>query len=164
MYSIELQTQTQGTTLDLQEIKTFLKVDYNDDDALINRLMFAAFDYFETMTGVVLYEKSYYIYNDNSDANYILPLYPITAISELKINDKMVASGDYDDYIKGSKKKFIVCAEGDKVEVKFTCGAAKFDNRYYNVITELIAYWYEHRENEKVSENLNAKILQYATP
>jgi len=151
--------KTNQTTLGLDAIKLFIKVDYNDDDSLINRLVFAAFDYFEAMTGIVLYSKEYELYADNVDANYQLPRYPISEVTALSINEKEV---DITLYVKGNTRKYIVCSDGDTIEVAFKAGSTTFNDKYFNIISEMVAFWYENRQSEVLPAGLQQKLIQFA--
>jgi hypothetical protein len=149
--------RTNQTTLSLAQIKLFIKVDYNDDDELINRLVFAAFDYFEAMTGIVLYEKEYQLYGSDVERNYTIPRMPINEVTELHINGY---EKDVESFTKGITRKAIVCNEGDTIEVAFKAGSRTFDDKYFNIISEMVAFWYENRQSEALPQGLQMKLIQ----
>jgi hypothetical protein len=149
--------RTNQTTLSLAQIKLFIKVDYNDDDELINRLVFAAFDYFEAMTGIVLYEKEYKLYASNVEKNYTIPRMPINEVTELLING---FEREVETFTKGITRKFIVCNDGDTLEVAFKAGSTTFDDKYFNIISEMVAFWYENRQSEEFPKGIHSKLIQ----
>jgi hypothetical protein len=159
MEKVSLATRSKNLSLSLTAVKTFLKVDCTDDDLLIKRLVIAALDYFESMTGIVLSEKEYYYYNDRTDTNQVIPRTPITEVTDLMINTKSVEVEEFTKNIGGTL--ILKVAKDYEVECYFKAGSDNFNDEYYSIIMELIAYWYEFRQSETLPDYLISKINKY---
>jgi uncharacterized phiE125 gp8 family phage protein len=72
--------------LTLSDVKSHLKLDGNDDDGLLNRLIIAARQHIETRTGCALINQDWLIYFNNwpQSGQLEFPLFPVSVVSSLK--------------------------------------------------------------------------------
>lgn len=157
MYKLAVTSRTNATTLSIDDVKLHLKVEYNEDDVLINKLIFSAFDYFENATGIVLYPKKYRLRNTLADAYYEIPLTPLGTVTALTIDTEDLTADIETMVIDGQVQNQY---EAD-ITLEFSAGSDTFDNQYFNIISELVAYWYEFRNSEKLPDYLQQKINGY---
>ncbi len=78
-----------GQTLSLTEAKAHLRIDHDDDDALVQSLIATATDHLERTTGICLLTQTWRLYLDAWPEQGLvkLPGYPVTAISEIRVYD-----------------------------------------------------------------------------
>ena len=89
--------------IDVDEAKAHLRVDFADDDTLIEALLRSAQDHVELHTGQVLTERELEVTFDDfpsSGDHFIIPRAPVTAITSLKYDDsdgaeQTVGGADY---------------------------------------------------------------------
>lgn len=76
----------------LADAKTYLKVDYSDEDALITSLIKSVREDIEKFTGLSITAKTIEYFNDEIPEVVYLPYPSHTSITEVKINDVVTTS------------------------------------------------------------------------
>lgn len=97
------ETITGSEPITTTEAKSWLKVDFSDDDTLIGMLITSVRESLEKFTGLALIEKTIEYFDDEIDSEILLPYPAHTAITEVKINGVVSTS-----YVKTGLNQFIV--------------------------------------------------------
>lgn len=158
---VVVKTESSVEPVTLNDAKLHLRVDYDDDDALIAPMIKAARGYCETWTGRTFIEKALELSLDIFPfENYVrLPGQPVTAISSMKYTDSdgvehsMSVGTDYLVDIDGGR---VVLPYGgswpsatlypvNPVKVDYAAGGS-VPEAVVQAIKLLIGHWYENRE------------------
>ena len=147
----------------LADAKTYLKVDFTDEDTYIESLVKAAIEEIENATEQRLYDRSEVI--ETSKQTFVTPIYPINSITsifqggvELVEDTDYEVSGDWDKVF-----EFEDCEnEEPKVitlDVGHTAGTCPESLKLacYN----LIEYWFNNRGASDVPANVLSRISKY---
>jgi uncharacterized phiE125 gp8 family phage protein len=90
----------------LAEAKAYLKVDYADEDSLINMIISGVREQVEAFTGLGIVARTIEYFNDEIPTEIALPYPEHTTITEVKINDVVSTS-----YKKTGLTQFIIYPE-----------------------------------------------------
>jgi uncharacterized phiE125 gp8 family phage protein len=155
--------------LTVAELKTHLRVDNSDEDALIASLGEAARDYVERHTSVILCSRSFYLEADGfpSERNdIVLPIGPVTAVTQVgwrPVGGDTVQVGTVNtDYRASSNltplriRLPVLKTEWprtevatDAVQITVVAGyasAAEVPEMAKHAIRLMVGHWYENRE------------------
>lgn len=97
------ETITGSEPITATEVKSWLKVDFTDDDTLIAMLITSVRESLEKFTGLALIAKTVEYFNEEIESEILLPYPAHTAITEVKINGVISTS-----YVKTGLNQFIV--------------------------------------------------------
>lgn len=156
----------------MAELKAFLRVDYDDDDDLIEAMLKAVRKQCENFTGRALIEQTYSLFLDEIDKDHIqLPRQPLLEIIEVKLYDSDDNSLIYNpinygvDLISGKlvlKNQVSAGREYNGIEISFKAG---YGSNRDDVPSDLregikrsVSYLYENRGNDKDSSNYSKAI------
>ena len=153
---ITVVTESAESPVTLAEVKAWLKVDHNEDDAQLTELINSAVKTIESYINAPIILKTilfavdnYYVDDDYQFCIY-LPYNPI-AISFVKIYDKENVANTITDYEQYSKK-IVICStiasrSNQGYEVQFTSGIAAdamtTPADIKTVIKEIVAFYYD---------------------
>lgn len=96
-------TVTGSEPLTASEVKSYLKIDFSDDDTLIGTLITGVREQIEEYTGLALIAKTIVYFDDEIDDEIVLPFPVHSAISEVKFNGVVST-----DYVKTGSTQFII--------------------------------------------------------
>lgn len=161
MSELVVTTAALTTPVSLTNVKNYLKIDYSTDDTLITSLIEAARDYTEAYLGSTLITTEYTYYTDKFSYIMRIPLGPVQSIDSVKYYNTAgtLTTLSTDDYsASGDKRRIIVTdiptLEDDRlsaVQIAFTAGYSDTESSVPDIIKtaiyEMIAYWYEIRED-----------------
>jgi len=84
----------------LEEVKSYLKITYTDDDNLLNDLITSSRQLAENYVGVSLITKTITVFfdEDEVESDYLLPFPPHDAIIEVKRADTVLSADQYQKY------------------------------------------------------------------
>lgn len=182
-YSLQETTQPAVLPLSATEVKTYLRIDNDSDDALIENLIAAACKLCERSTGLSLINREISLYMDAWD-NEILPLpsVPVVSVNAIKVYSSETSSSVYSasNYYVDNKNLYnprIVLKEGpviplpgidvNGIEIQYTAGfgasAEYVPALLKQGMLQVIAYLYEHRgdgENNALKNSGASAIFQ----
>ncbi len=169
-YEITSSPAAEPVTLD--EAKTQLRVDANDEDGLIQSLISVARRKVEQETGRILISQTVVAYWDTWPAAGILPLpvYPAAAITHVKYIDEDGTlqtwdSANYSTDLVGMTPRIVIKPDIDApdvgeypnaVQVTYTAGGATTSTvpaEIKHSILTTLTMLYERREDMKINEN-----------
>ena len=172
VYKLKLNADSVIEPVSLSDMKSFLRVDYNDDDDLILSMIKAVRKQCENFTGRSLIEQNYSLFLDNIDRNAIqLPKQPLISVLNVKVYDRddmasVLSSDNYNvDLIGG----LVVLKTGvnsvrdyNGIEIEFTSGygvlAEDVPNDLVEGIKRSVSYLYENRGDDKDISNYSKAI------
>ena len=96
-------TVTGSEPLTASEVKSYLKIDFSDDDTLIGTIITGVREQIEQFTGLALVEKTIVYFDEEIDDEIKLPYPAHSAISEVKLNGVVST-----DYVKTGLSQFII--------------------------------------------------------
>lgn len=151
--------------VDLEETKTFLRIDGTDDDILVSSLITAARIHIETTIGKILITENWSYFKDKwpSEGIIHLPLSPLQSVDEIRIHNngsyEILSLEDYSTDIVSSQPRVKLSSpsaptqtndELNHIEVRFTAGFGNTQNDIPKDLRQallmLTAHWYERRE------------------
>jgi uncharacterized phiE125 gp8 family phage protein len=148
-----------ATLVTLADAKNYLRVDFNEDDALIQSLIDSAIKRLEQYAGSAFSPRTLKVvaYVDF----FIEPPYaPINSITKVEYYDnsswvELTLDGDY--YILGDvyKKVYMVSYPQREYRFTYTCGFTTLPDSIYNAILKLVADLYDYRASESPNDKLN---------
>lgn len=157
---VKIITAATEEPLTLAEAKVFLRVDVTDDDALITGLISAAREYAEHYTGATFATVEYELALDAFPADAIaLPNPPVSAVASVKYTDTagVEQTIDPDSYVLADYGMVpsiypldpwpSVGAYPNPVRVRYTASGAAVPAVVKVAMLELVAYYYEHRDD-----------------
>ncbi|PTW57658.1 putative phiE125 gp8 family phage protein [Breoghania corrubedonensis] len=153
-----------GEPVSLAQAKAFLRVDHNDEDALIEALVTAARLQVENATGRALMSQGWRTVLDAWPAHRVVRITrsPVAAIDAVTVYDAdgVASVLDPDDLrldTAGRPSRLVVSASApapgtavNGIEIDFTAGygtAADVPEPLTLAIRRLVAHWYENRES-----------------
>lgn len=145
---IDVSTQEPTEPISLEEVKAYAKIDYDDEDSLIEALITSARRQLEIFLGLSLVPKNLKVFLDNSAGEILLPYGPITgAITVTDSGNKVLSSGVETS---GIDFKALVSPAEDKLTVEYSAGYedAKMPKGIKTAIMAQTAYLFEHRGDE----------------
>ncbi len=138
----------------LAAAKAHLRVDFSDDDSLIEGLIKAATDHLDGWTGILgrcLVEQTWAETLDSGSC--ALGLGPVIEIVNVEANVETVDPSLYGLRTDAGGRSFIDCAISGPVTVTYTAGYANTDDDQSTVpaalkaaILMLVGHWYHNRE------------------
>lgn len=97
------ETVTGSEPLTASEVKSYLKIDFNNDDTLITSLITGVRENIELFTGLALVQKTIQYFDENIEKEIKLPYPEHLEIVQVKINNEISTS-----YIKTGLNQFII--------------------------------------------------------
>lgn len=145
----------------LTEAKNYLRVDYNEDDTLIQSLIDTAQTRLEQYASVAMTERKLAVYAYVSE--FIeLPYYPIGTIERVQYWDgNNWVTMVYGDYIVAgitTKKVYMVANNNMEYNFIYTCGYSTTPKTMKTAILKYVADLYEYRESSVEDTQPNANI------
>lgn len=156
--------------LNIDEVKNYLKINFDEDDLLLSDMIIAAREQAEKFTGLSLIEKEITLFASDYDNEIELPYPAHGEVVEVEINGQDVLANCT---ILGNKNKSVIVpvvyesiSSGDGVEIIYTttgdCPAA-----IKVALLKNIAEWYENRGNSsdnsinQLSENTISILTRF---
>jgi uncharacterized phiE125 gp8 family phage protein len=141
----------------LAEVKAHTRVDFDDDDALLNTLMGAAIEHVETVLGRQLMSATYELHMGGFPAGHLsLPRPPVSSVESVTYRDRDGTEQTFTDFLAYLDRDapFIAPVTSwpatedhpDAVVVRFIAGFDQVPDRARVAILSLVSHWYEHRE------------------
>jgi uncharacterized phiE125 gp8 family phage protein len=153
----------------LADVKAHLRVDHDDEDALISSLLAGACGAVSEEIGRVLSAETWTLSFPQHSGDLVLPIRPVSAITAVAYYDRddVEQSGDPDDFYlfphpdrpvlrpKSDKKWPDVIDREDAISLTVSAGLASVPDEILAAIKLLIGHWYENRnavDAEKMGE------------
>lgn len=174
--ALQLRTGPATEPVSLEETKSFLRIDDDDNDIMVSSLITAARIYIETTIGKSLLTQNWSYFLDkwpNSGTIY-LPLSPVQSIDQIKIHgitgtEETLNETEYQTDIYSANPRIKLTGTHNlavngqsinKIEVMFTAGfgltAEEVPADLKQALLMLAAHWFENREpigfGAKISE------------
>ena len=149
--------------LTLDEVKNFLRVDANSDDALITSLITAARLFCEGNTGRSLITRSYSLFLDSWPELRVIelpypPLLSVTQVNVYAVDNSFVTLDPVNYYVDTAGGRIVLADSAVRplpgriangIEIQFTAGYGVTENDVPALLRQgmlqLIAHLYEHR-------------------
>lgn len=145
----------------LAEAKNYLRVDYSEDDDLIEALIATAQTRLEQYAGVAMTTRTLKVVA-YVDEFIELPYTPTNTISLVEYWDNeawvTMVSGDYNVLGDTTKKVYMVANNGMEYRFTYTCGYATTPNGMKTAMLKYVADLYEYRESSVEASQPNANI------
>lgn len=146
----------------LQEAKDYMRVDYDTDDTLIQSIITASYDMFESYTGRVLAPATVTLYYGSYGSTIHLPIAPIVTIDSVEYRqnngDWVDVTGDWELF--GSTIQVIYpnyVADGTRLKVELTGGYGTIPEAIKIGLLKWITSNYEDRQ-DNISGTIVAKM------
>ncbi|SHF50253.1 head-tail connector protein [Caloramator proteoclasticus] len=151
--------------LTLEEVKSHLRVDGDDEDSIISSYIKAAREYAEIFTGRSFVEKTYeYVVNPKEKYAYIeLPMPPLIEVLEVlcvdKNNQELKLTEGYDYYVLKGYDESLIYPSLERgwpkeslerigsIKIKYRTGYSEAPMPVKQAILILTSHFYESREN-----------------
>jgi uncharacterized phiE125 gp8 family phage protein len=157
--SLHRQTDALIEPVTTDELKSYLRVEHNEDDEFIASLGVAARDYVERATNLILAESTWLYKLKNfplSDLSITLPLYPATDVESITYRLADGTEKDFDDYHLADNRIILdygcsfpsdILDDGEPVAITFTAGYGEDEcpEMAKQAIKYIVALWYENR-------------------
>lgn len=152
--------------VELSEAKEQLRVDFDDEDTKITRLISAARKWAEDYTGLSLVETTVTVVIDNAKGNYQLPYGPFIDTFAAEDEDgNVIATDSYEIIAEGNSVFFSYSASG-RTAISYKAGFAEVPEGLKQAILFYIEYLYDPSElgekAKKKAENLAKGFKQRA--
>ena len=155
-------SETGSLSLSTADVKSYLKIDYSDDDTLIQNMITSARVYLENYLSRDLVAKSRKYYIPLSETGkFDIPFSPINSIIYVQVDGVNLESGSYE--INGIKDKSIDLKQTNakNVIVRYnTQSIAEQDaiqiNAVHHAIKIIVADLYENRTNYVIGQTINS--------
>ena len=152
--------------ISLAEAKAHLRIDGNDEDALLDSLIAAARMFVERALSLALVTESWSLYLDGwrRSGTIVLPIQPVQAVTAVRVYDPgdtptEVNSETYSVDVLSEPARLVLSAEAVQLsparllnafEVAFTAGygdeVSDVPAPIRHALKLLVAHWFEHRE------------------
>lgn len=138
--------------LSLQEIKTWCRVDHDDEDLLLTGLADSARDFVEQYTGRAIIPQTVSVLLDNVPAGRTVPLprLPVSATPNLALtvyaSDGTTTAAQgfvIGDLLYSTGSSF---PAGERLHITYSAGYVSVPGNLRTAMLMLIAHWYENRE------------------
>jgi len=107
----EIKTVTPpGTELNLSTVKSYLRIDFTDDDSLITTLIQSARERAEQYCNRAFITQTLEVYYDKIEKNFTLPRAPIQSVGTVKLiylNEVSTLTQNADYYVMGNQDQWI---------------------------------------------------------
>jgi hypothetical protein len=121
--------------ISLDDAKSYLQVDYFEDDKLISRLIHSARQYVETFCGISIIEKEIELIVTINSTPFLLPYGPIKEITLLEVDGQPVTN-IVDEYVYDT---------GTMLEAKYTTGQYHLPEGLEQLIYDILKIYYDAR-------------------
>ena len=125
----------------LEEVKLFCKIDFNDDDVLIETLITAAREMCEDYSNIGFVNREITAVINNGNGGFYLSLGPVTS--------DVTGSDEYDNEVEvkisGSKFKQIITPTLHRMTVEYTAGYEVLPAQLKTALLNAIFYLYDNR-------------------
>lgn len=163
MAGLEKITWATETVVTLPEAKNFLRVDHDDEDLLISRILTAAQEYCEVFQNRTYLPTGYQYWLDGVPGEMViwLPRPPVVSVDSVKVFDvdggeHVLPPGSFDVDIISEPGRVLLREipaveprEFNTIVVEYTAGyqdPSKIPSRVRHAILLLTAHWYQNRE------------------
>lgn len=159
---ISVESETGTLSISSADVKSYLKIDYSDDDTLILNMITSARVYLENYLSRDLVGKSRKYYIPLSETGkFDIPFSPINSIIYVQVDGVNLATGSYE--VNGIKDKSIDLKQTNakNVIVRYnTKSIAEQEdiqiNAIHNAIKIIVADLYENRSNYVIGQAINS--------
>jgi hypothetical protein len=152
MRQIQIISETGSELVSLSEAKFYCKVDYNNDDGLITRMIEQARVWCENYISKDIMSKQRKYFLPKTNGLFDLPFAPVNTIDEVKING--TTSTAYEIIGLNKETLELNSGENEKVEITYTTLGLN-DNLIKQAILQLVGTYYENREDFVVGYSIN---------
>ncbi|MGL4371416.1 MAG: head-tail connector protein [Alphaproteobacteria bacterium] len=153
----------------MEMAKTYLRIQHEEEDALVEHLIKTASEWIQESTGKsLLHQKCQYTH---ANQHFFLPYGPVCDVTEVKVKGKILEAEHYSlDMAKGfiALELPLFRRSSTKVTVTYKAGFGEkpedIPEAIRNAILTAIAYLYENRDNAEPKLSLSAAIkpwIQY---
>lgn len=157
MRQINILSESGGEPVGLTAVKNYIKVDFSDDDNVIESMITTARVWCENYISrdIVVKQREYYLPKTNGI--FDLPFGPVASIDEVKINGS--ATTAYESLGFNNESIELNAGESQKVIVKYT--TAGFTDANLNTqmiesaIKQLVSTYYDNRSEFEVGVGIN---------
>ena len=169
-HRIVLVTPPAAEPLTLSEVKAQLRVEHNDDDTLIARLIQTAVDYIDVVgtLGKAMISQTWGEWIAPNPSTVLLSLGPVQSVSAIKFydTDNVLQTATLSDFfVLGTKGKTIIRPKpskawpttfdrDDAIKIEYVIGFGGSPSDVPQTVRHglmmLVAHWYENRENELI--------------
>jgi hypothetical protein len=146
MRQIKIISETGSELITTQEAKDYCKIDYNDDNSIVDNMIEQARVWCENYISKDIVAKQRIYFVPKTNGQFDLPFAPVNSIDEVKIND--VVTTDYEMVGLNNETIEFNSGEATKVSVKYTTLGLS-DNLLKQAMLQLISTYYENREDFK---------------
>ena len=151
-----------ATIVTLQQAKDYLRVDYSEDDTLIQSLIDAARIRLEQYAGVAMTPRTLKVVA-YVDEFIELPYAPINTISLVEYWDNTnwvsVQLGNYNVLGDTYKKVYFTSPFMSEFRFTYTCGYATTPDSMKTALLKMVADLYDYRESSVESSKPNANVV-----
>ncbi|QDP57508.1 MAG: putative head completion protein [Prokaryotic dsDNA virus sp.] len=157
MRQINILSESGGEPVNLSDVKNYIKVDFSDDDVLIETMLTTARVWCENYISrdIVVKQREYFLPKTNGV--FDLPFGPIATIDEVKINGSVTTA--YDTLGFNNETIELNAGESEKVIVKYTTAGYTDANLNTNMIKsaimQLVSTYYDNRSEFEVGVGIN---------
>jgi uncharacterized phiE125 gp8 family phage protein len=148
-----------ATLVTLADAKNYLRVDFSEDDALIQSLIDSAIKRLEQYAGSAFSPRTLKVvaYVDFFIEPPYAPINTITKVEYYSSNTWIEAVANSDYYVLGDtyKKVYMVSFPEREYRFTYTCGFTTLPQSIYNAILKLVADLYDFRASESPNDKLN---------
>ncbi len=127
----------------LQEAKEFCRIDISTDDDLITELITAAREICESFTNIGFISQERLVVLNNGNGGQLLPYGPVGEISEVKIDNEILSSDEYE--IAGNDFKRLLTPLDENITVTYTSGYEVLPKKLKTALLNAIYYLYDNR-------------------
>lgn len=155
----------------LAEMKLYLRVDHDAEDALIGELITAAREWAETHTEKAIVQQSVTAYFDQFTREIELPLGNVNSVTAIRSDGDVLAPESYRLLVGSPSAVYFIgtlprAEDGSQsIEVEYSAGYAEAPKRIKQAIKIMVADMYEHREaqviGQTVAENATLERLLF---
>ena len=164
---LNLKTDALSLAVELAVVKNFLKVDFNDDDTLITKMIKTATTQCETFINKTLVEKTYiYSIYKLENTSIFLPFPPIKTITSITITNKDFTTYTLDnnlynlDTIGGVVNFKEKLNNFYRIDIEYTAGLTSINDELVQALLMHIARMYEDRSGYSPIPTNSANIYR----
>jgi len=127
----------------LQEAKDFSKIDISTDDDLITELITAAREMCESFVNIGFVEQEKLVILSNGNGGQLLPYGPVTEIKEVKVNDEILSSDEYE--VSGNSFIRLISPKDESIYINYVSGYSELPKKLKTALLNAIYYLYDNR-------------------
>lgn len=136
----------------LEEAKVYLRVDFDDDDAVIARMIKSSVQRLQKYSGrVFTRSQCHAVYAQEPGGDRILLAY----------NDNITITGDYADCMIGTT---VIKTTDTEVEIDYEAGYTVIPDWITTAVLQDVAWMYENRGDMAQQGKINPEVREYLKP